>query len=132
MARPGPNCDVVVVIALGAGNDFAGVICNVDVSLKTASRATIALSQPATAGAALVVSENYFPGWTALVDGKPQPTFRANYNLIGVPLPTGARTVELSFHDAAVDTGKGITLAAVVLAALLLAGGIVIDRRGVV
>jgi uncharacterized membrane protein YfhO len=95
-------------------------------------RATIALSQPATAGAALVVSENYFPGWTALVDGKPQPTYRADYNLIGVPLPTGARTVELSFHDAAVDMGKGITLAAIVLAALLLAGGMVIDRRRVV
>ncbi len=95
-------------------------------------RATIALSQPATAGAALVVSENYFPGWTALVDGKPQPTYRADYNLIGVPLPLGARTVELSFHDAAVDTGTGITLVAMVLAALLLAGGIVIDRRRVV
>jgi len=40
--------------------------------------------------------------------------------------------VELSFHDAAVDTGTGITLVAMVLAALLLAGGIVIDRRRVV
>ena len=93
--------------------------------------ATIALSQPATAGSALVVSENYFPGWKAVVDGKPQPTFRADYNLIGVPLPAGARTVELSFHDAAVDLGKGVTLVAIALAALLLAGGIVLDRRRV-
>ena len=92
-------------------------------------RATIVLSQPATPGAALVVSENYFPGWAALVDGKPQPTYRADFNLIGVPLPTGARSVVLTFHDAAVDTGKGITVAAIVLAALLLAGGLVIDRR---
>jgi hypothetical protein len=92
-------------------------------------RATIALSQPATAGSALVVSENYFPGWTALVDGKPQPTYRADFNLIGVPLPAGARSIVLQFHDAAVDTGKGITIGAILLAALLLAGGIVIDRR---
>ncbi|MDQ2667699.1 MAG: YfhO family protein [Gemmatimonadota bacterium] len=106
-----------------------------DITASTSSfgpgRATIALSQPATAGAALVVSENYFPGWTALVDGKPQPTFRADFNLIGVPLPAGARTVELSFHDAAVDTGKGITIVAALLAALLLGGGMVIDRRRV-
>jgi hypothetical protein len=94
-------------------------------------RATIALSQPAPAGSALVVSENYFPGWTALVDGKPQPTYRADFNLIGVPLPAGARSVVLQFHDAAVDTGKAITLGAIFLAALLLAGGIVIDRRRV-
>ena len=92
-------------------------------------RATIALSQPATAGSALVVSENFFPGWTALVDGKPQPTYRADFNLIGIPLPLGARNVVLTFHDAAVDTGKGITFGAILLAALLLAGGVVVDRR---
>ena len=92
-------------------------------------RATIALSGPSPAGAALVVAENYFPGWTATVDGTAQPTYRANFNLIGVPLPAGARTIELSFHDAAIDTGKGITLLAVVLALLALAGGVVMDRR---
>ena len=91
-------------------------------------RATIVLSQPATAGAALVVSENYFPGWTAMVDGVPKPTFRADFNLIGVPLPPGARSVVLSFHDSAVDVGQGITLTAILLAALLLAGGIVMNR----
>ena len=92
-------------------------------------RATIVLSAPATPGAALVVSENYFPGWAAIVDGKPVPTYRVDFNLIGVPLPTGARSVALTFHDAAVDTGKGITVTALVLAALLLAGGMLIDRR---
>ena len=30
----------------------------------------ISLDKPATAGSALVVSENYFPGWTATADGK--------------------------------------------------------------
>ncbi|MEP7002603.1 MAG: hypothetical protein ABI969_19080, partial [bacterium] len=91
--------------------------------------ATIALSEPASAGAALVVAENYYPGWTANVDGKPLAAYRADFNLIGVPLPTGARSVELSFHDAAVDSGKGITIAALLLAVLILVGGVVIDRR---
>ena len=91
--------------------------------------ATIGLSEPSPAGAALVVSENFYPGWTAVVDGRAQPTYRADYNLIGVPLPTGARTVELSFHDAAVDKGKGITVAALLLALVALGGGVVMDRR---
>ena len=93
-------------------------------------RASITLSAPAVAGSALVVSENYFPGWTATIDGgKAQPVYRADFNLIGVPLPAGARQVELSFHDAAVDTGAAITLGAIALAMLALAFGAVSERR---
>ena len=92
-------------------------------------RASITLSAPAIAGSALVVSENYFPGWTATIDGRVQPLYRADFNLIGVPLPAGARHVELSFHDAAVDTGAGITLVAIALAMLALAFGVVSERR---
>ena len=95
-------------------------------------RASISLSAPATAGSALVVSENFYPGWTATVDGKTQPVYRANFNLIGIPLPTGAQRIELSFHDASVDTGKGITLVAIALALIALAGGVVRDRRRLV
>jgi hypothetical protein len=91
--------------------------------------ATIALSSPSPRGAALVVSENYFPGWRATVDGLQQPTFRTNFNLIGVQLPAGARSVELTFHDTAVDAGKGITIFALLLALVALAGGLLVDRR---
>ncbi|MEP6621576.1 MAG: YfhO family protein [bacterium] len=91
--------------------------------------ATIALSAPSPEGSTLVVSENYYPGWHAMVDGKAQPVYRADYNLIGVPLPAGARRVELSFRDSAVDAGKGITLAAAFVALLALAGGVMLDRR---
>jgi hypothetical protein len=50
-------------------------------------RLTLALDRPAPAGATLVVSENYYPGWTATVDGRPAPVGRADYTLLGVPLP---------------------------------------------
>ena len=91
--------------------------------------ATIALSAPAPAGAALVVSENYFPGWMASVDGRSTPVYRADFNLIGVPLPAGTRSVELTFHDPAVSTGKVVTLTALLLAVVALAAGLVTDRR---
>ena len=76
-----------------------------------------------------MVSENYFPGWRASVDGKDTPVYRADYNLIGVPLPAGAKTVELSFRDAAYGAGRALTWVAVILAAAALAAGLVIDRR---
>jgi hypothetical protein len=92
-------------------------------------KATIALSGPAPAGSALVVSENYFPGWHASVDGRDVPVHRADFNLIGVPLPAGARTVQLSFHDAAISTGKAITIVAALLALAALAAGLAADWR---
>lgn len=92
-------------------------------------RADIALSGPAPAGSALVVSENYYPGWRAAVDGKDAPTYRADFNLIGIPLPAGARTVSLRYGDPAVSTGRMITLVALLLALVALGSGIVVDRR---
>jgi hypothetical protein len=90
----------------------------------------LTLSKPAPAGAALVVSENFYPGWTATADGKPVETARADYALIGVPLPTGATKVSLRFASATYERGKGITLVACALALLALIGGALVDRRG--
>jgi len=87
------------------------------------------LSAPAPAGAALVVSENYYPGWHATVDGKAAPAIgRADYSLIGVALPAGARHVELNFDDPAYESGKKVTLAALLIALLLTAGGFAAER----
>jgi hypothetical protein len=96
-------------------------------------RIQLQLTAPAPAGAALVVSENYFTGWRATADGKPVATDRADYNLIGVQLPTGARSVDLRFDDPAYQRGKLITIVAI-LAALILAafGALTSHRRPVV
>ena len=53
-------------------------------------KADLELSSPAPPGSALIVSENYYPGWKATVDGRPAVTDRADYTLIGVELPAGA------------------------------------------
>ena len=81
------------------------------------------LDRPAPAGATLVVSENWFPGWTAVVDGKPGAVGRVDHTLIGVPLTAGARHVELSFRDPAYIRARPITVIALVLTALLVIGG---------
>jgi hypothetical protein len=90
---------------------------------------SLELDKPATQGQALVVSENYFPGWQATVNGTPAPTGIMNYNLIGVVLPQGAKSVELRFTDAAYLKGKRLTLVALVIAAAWLVAGLALDRR---
>ena len=92
-------------------------------------RMTLALESPAPAGSALLVSENYDPGWKATVDGKPVKLGRADYTLIGIELPTGAKTVELWFDSAPYHTGKTITLIALCVSVLWWLSGAVMERR---
>jgi uncharacterized membrane protein YfhO len=92
-------------------------------------RISLTLDRPAPAGSALLVAENYYPGWTALVDGKVAPIGRAQYVLIGVGLPAGARSVELTLQSPTYRRGKAITLIAVALAAVALLAGVAMDRR---
>jgi hypothetical protein len=87
------------------------------------------VSPAAPAGSALVVSENYFPGWSATADGKPVPVARMNFNLIGVPLPAGARSIQLRFEDAAYRKGKTVTLVAIAAALIAWVLGFVADSR---
>lgn len=74
------------------------------------------LSAPAPPGTTLIVSENYYPGWHATADNVPLSVWRADYALIGVPLPAGTRTVELTFSSRAVTAGLLITLLATLFA----------------
>ena len=101
----------------------------VTISRYDAGAISLSLSAPAPAGSALIVSENFYPGWTATVDGKPVTASRAMYSLIGVPLPAGARAVELRFTSASYERGKMITFAALGGALLWLIGGAVTGRR---
>jgi hypothetical protein len=101
----------------------------VSVSRYEPGRISLALDTPAAQGSALLVAENYYPGWTATVNGQPAKLGRADLTLIGVELPTGARTVELTFDSAPYHTGKLITLGALALATLWWLAGLFAERR---
>ncbi len=46
----------------------------------------------------VVLNEVNYPGWTALVDGKPTPVFTANYLLRAVAVSAGPHTIEWRFE----------------------------------
>jgi uncharacterized membrane protein YfhO len=61
----------------------------------------------------LVLSDTFYPGWKAFVDGKEEKILRANYNFRAVPLTAGTHRVEfvydpLSFKLGALTTFLGI------------------------
>lgn len=83
-----------------------------------------ALETPPADSAYLFVSENYYPAWRATVDGREAPVVRAQFTLMAVPLPAGARSVELVFRSTTYRIGRIVTLATV----LLVAGVVVAER----
>lgn len=90
----------------------------------------LTLAGEVAAGNTLLVSENWYPDWTASVDGIPVQPVRGQYALLTVPLPAGARTVELRFASSAYATGRWISLAALALALGLAVVGALQVRPG--
>jgi hypothetical protein len=89
----------------------------------------VELDGPAPEASALIVSENWYPGWRARVDGRPATVARADYTFMGIPLTAGARRVELSFADPVYARGKIVTIVALLITFALIAGGFVVERR---
>ncbi len=74
----------------------------------------ITLKSAAPKGAYLVLSDTYYPGWKASVDGAEKDVLRANYAFRGVQLPAGAQHIVFSYDPLVPD-------AALPLPTLLLA-----------
>jgi uncharacterized membrane protein YfhO len=69
----------------------------------------------------LVTSETDYPGWTALLDGRPQPIYMTNAAFRGLPVPAGHHTVAMQFAPVVLIQGTVVSLVSwVALAALSL------------
>jgi uncharacterized membrane protein YfhO len=71
-----------------------------------------------------VLSDNYYPGWRAYIDGSPTRVLRANHTMRAVRVPAGHHVVSFAFIPAAFFVsmyvsfaGAALTLAAVILSA---------------
>lgn len=58
----------------------------------------------------LVLTDTWYPGWKAYVDGKETPIMRTNYTFRGVVVPEGKHEVVFSYEPKSVRVGLGITL----------------------
>ena len=80
------------------------------------SRSLVLATDPSSKGL-LAVSEMYYPGWQAYVDGRKVETLQTDLMLRGVMLAGGQRTVEFRFQPASLTAGIAVS---VVFAALLI------------
>src|SRR5207245_9800362 len=84
----------------------------------------VVVSLPATddaQGGILVLSDQWYPGWTATVDGRPAPILRVDLALRGVELGPGGHTVEFRYQPRWPLNGFGLSaLTLGVMAAIAL------------
>ncbi|HTA41679.1 MAG TPA: YfhO family protein [Bryobacteraceae bacterium] len=73
----------------------------------------------------LVLSELYYPGWRATVNGKPAAIYRADGALRGIWAPRGQDRIELYYEPMSFYVGATITL----LTLLCVAVGFALSRR---
>ncbi len=67
----------------------------------------------------LIVSEIYYPGWKAKIDGNPAHLMVANYLLRGIALTAGRHNVEMYYEPPTVTTGLVISFISLLLICFL-------------
>jgi hypothetical protein len=68
----------------------------------------------------LIVSEAFYPGWKAFVDGQPQRIYEVFGALRGVTLESGSHRVEMRYRPPVVAMGAALGFAAIAVAILLI------------
>jgi uncharacterized membrane protein YfhO len=77
----------------------------------------------------LVLSDNFYPGWRAYVDGSRVELFRANHTMRAVKVPAGRHVVSFAFMPAAFFTSLYVSLGGVALTFSVLMGHAIKRRR---
>jgi hypothetical protein len=123
------------VLAAQVGGTFApggtdSGACDCVTSFRQAG-GNVAFTVSAKRPSVVVVSQSWYPGWHATVDGRPVPVTQADVALTGLPVPAGRSRVTLTFHPSAMTAGIVISAAAVVLSLLGLCalGEVRLSRR---
>lgn len=73
----------------------------------------VIINTETAAASMLVLSDTYYPGWIAIVDGVEREIYRVNYAFRGVVVPGGRHTVEFRYEPESLRTGiwiSGISL----------------------
>ena len=81
---------------------------------------SLRIETEAVSNGLLVLTDTYYPGWRAWVDGAEQPIWRTNYLFRGIMLPTGRHTIEFRYEP--ISFQIGLLIAAVTIGLTLFAG----------
>ncbi len=88
-------------------------IKRVHITEYTPNKVSIDVETPSDAF--LVLSDTYYPGWKARVDGKQMDIYRTNYTFRGVVVPKGAHVVTFSYEPDSLKFGAALSVLSVTI-----------------
>ncbi|MBI5030791.1 MAG: YfhO family protein [Chloroflexi bacterium] len=75
----------------------------------------VQLKVAATRKGYLILSDTWYPGWIARIDGNDTPIYRVYYTLRAVPIDAGTHTVEFEFQPRSFYLGASISVVTLIL-----------------
>jgi hypothetical protein len=120
-----PRVEVLIVGESGAGPDSVAARDSVAgpgrVVISTYRPQEVVMDVKAETDCWLFMSDTYYPGWRAYVDGSETPILRANYAFRGLALSQGRHEVRMVFESGSFRIGTILSVAGLVLLGVLLA-----------
>lgn len=95
-----------------------GAAANAEIATYAAEHVLVRATSDASAW--LVLTDTWFPGWRAWVNGVEQPIHRANYGFRAVWLPAGRHEIEFRYRPRSLTWGLSVSLGAAMLIVGLL------------
>jgi hypothetical protein len=121
--------DQEVILAADANTEAPGLTTNRGgtgtATITSYADASVEIHTSASSDAWLVLSDTYYPGWVATVDGQRTAILRGDVLFRVVPVPAGEHDVEFRFEPKSVQLGLWVSLASLLalVVAVVVAGG---------
>lgn len=90
-----------------------------DVQLKEDQGSRVGMGVNLSCAAMVVLSDTYYPGWRAYIDGAPAPIYSMNGAMRGVLVPAGAHSVTMRYRPLIVFEGAALSLIGIIGAIVL-------------
>lgn len=105
-----PRSVALVADNISIGNDDVITNPESDVTMTSYAAQSITIHTRNSHAAFLVLSEIFYPGWTATIDGQSTTVVKTNHSLRGLVVPAGEHHIEFVFRSAAIRRGMLLTV----------------------
>lgn len=102
---------------------------NASVNIKDYQENKVLLQTQSNSNQILVLTDNYYPGWKAFVDGKETRVYRANYSFRAIEVPSGMHGINFKYEPDSLKYGIILSFFSLLLYTFLASYKILIKRK---